>query len=120
MIEKIVDFIQENGGSIYENYNRLLLKDYIQKHIDYGTFLSVSDKQGLTAVARWNWENKDTAWILDVIIRKDARSFYSLKGLLMLGIQRNPSCKYIKFERQGKYPGRDFRTYKVKDLLRRL
>jgi len=118
-IDRIVDFVCENGGGIYTNCNRVLLKDYIKKHIEYGTFMTVSDPRGIAAVARWNWVDDKTAEILDVIIREDVRSFYTLKGLIMLGVRENPNCKYIKFERRTKYPERDYRTYKVEDLLRR-
>lgn len=114
-VSDIVDFMQEEGGEIYQGYNREELEKVIELHRNYGTFLSVSDTKGLVAVARWNFINEKKVHILDVIIRKDARGIYSLKGLLLLGIKRYPQIEEIVYERKGINP----RTYKVKDFLRR-
>jgi hypothetical protein len=115
-IDEIVDFAIKNGEGGYSNINRELMTKAVELHKKYGTFMEVYDEKGLAAIARWDWVNKETTHIMDVVIRKNARSLKSLKGLLMLGIKHNPNCKYIGYQRQAKY-GDEVKVFSVKEFI---
>ena len=116
-IKDIVDFILADKN--YANQPVPIVQDYVKKHLEYGTFLTVRDEQGLVAVARWNWENSTTVFILDVIVRKDYRKPQIMRQLVALGASKNPKCRFIKFERTFKYPNREPKIYSIDKLLKR-
>lgn len=117
-VEKIADFVYANGGDYYRMYSRELLKDYITRHIMYGTFLQVSDSKGISAVARWNMKGLTTAHVLDVVIRKDVRGIKALKSLLYIGSRHRPGVKFIMFDRDAR-KNRKPNEYTVGQILRR-
>ena len=118
-IDELIDFAITNGEGRYTNINREDMAKALSLHFAYGTIMVITDPKGLLAIARWNWVDIKTVHILDVIIRKDSRSTQSLKGLLTIAIQKHPQCERITFQRQIKTGKETFKTYKVKDFLRR-
>lgn len=118
-MKELIDFIQNEGGQVYQGYDREELEKVIKLHKQYGTFMEIYDKEGLAAVARWDWVNNDTVHIMDVIIRKGVRGIKVLKALLFLGIKNNPQCKYIGYQRAGKYGSNRIKVYSVKEFLGR-
>ncbi len=115
-VKEIIDFILTNGEGRYDNYDKKQLAEFIELHQKYGTLMTVKDKKGILAVARWNWVGEEAVHIMDVVIRKDARGVEALKGLLILGIKHNPTCKYIGYQR-GNIGDYAVRLYKVEDFL---
>jgi len=120
LVDEIYDFIVKNS-SVYRIVNKGEIKEIIEKHINYGTILIIREKTNdeIVAVVRWNWLGNYTVYVLDAVIRKDYRSMKFLKSILLLGVSKNPQCKWICFNRGLKYPFREGKIYKVDDMLRR-
>ena len=117
-IDEIVEFIQKEGDGLYSQIHEKELKAVIAKHIEYKTALVLRDKKEIAAVARWNWQDEQTAFLLDVIIKKSYRSYRFVLQMIAMGISKNPACKYLMLERGRKVNSR-MRTYKVSNLLKR-
>jgi hypothetical protein len=115
---KIIEFIKKFGGKYYQDrYTEEELSSFIKLHLNYGTFLTLEDPQGIVAVARWNWVDNDSAIILDVIVRPDYRCIKTLKYLLDLGIKSNPSCKRIYYQRNVKGDNK-FRLMNIAEIIK--
>jgi len=120
-VEEIVEFIQNEGDGLYSQMHEEELKSIIAKHIEYGTALVIRDKSfknDIAAVARWNWQGKHTVLILDVVIKRNYRSYRFILQTIAMGISKNPECKYLVFER-GRKVNSKMRTYKVSNLLKK-
>lgn len=92
----IAQFLQDNGLQRLTSID--VLRDVIQKHLEYGTLITLYDEQGLYAVGRFNINDK-VAIILDVAVRKDKRFKHELQTMIKEGLIRFPRVKYLKFER---------------------
>ena len=119
-VNDIVEFIQNEGDGLYSQMHKEELECAIDKHIEYGTALVIRDKKdnGIVAVARWNWQGKHTVIILDVVIKRNYRSYRFILQTIAMGISKNPECKYLVFER-GRKVNSKMRTYKVSNLLKK-
>ena len=120
-IKEVVEFIQNEGDGLYSQMHEEELNDVIAKHIEYGTALVIRDKSfknDIAAVARWNWQGKHTVIILDVVIKRNYRSYRFILQTIAMGISKNPECKYLVFER-GRKVNSKMRTYKVSNLLKK-
>jgi len=119
-IKEVVEFIQNEGDGLYSQMHEEELNDVIAKHIEYGTALVIRDKKDnrISAVARWNWQGKHTVIILDVVIKRNYRSYRFILQTIAMGISKNPECKYLVFER-GRKVNSKMRTYKVSNLLKK-
>ena len=119
-VKEVVEFIQNEGDGLYSQMHEEELKAIIAKHIEYGTALVIRDKKdnGIVAVARWNWQGKHTVIILDVVIKRNYRSYRFILQTIAMGISKNPECKYLVFER-GRKVNSKMRTYKVSNLLKK-
>ena len=117
-VKEIVEFIQNEGDGLYSQMHKEELECAIAKHIEYGTCLIIRDKDGIAALARWNWQGKYTVLILDVVIKSNYRSYRFILQTIAMGISKNPNCKYLVFER-GRKVNSKMRTYKVSNLLKR-
>jgi hypothetical protein len=115
----IVFFILEEGEGLYSYSDLPRIQHVVHKHIDYGTFMVIRDENGIVGVARWNWTNPDTIFILDVVVRKDARNNQQdiMRRMLLLGHEQM-GFKYFTFGRFHKYPDREPRTYSVARFLK--
>ena len=112
-IDTIIEFVLSNTNG---QYSKMPAEDFIQaieKHREYGTFMEVSDRKGLAAIARWNWVSGNEVKILDCIVRKDLRSPRMIKYLVNLGFANNKQAKYMTYDRFYKYPYRKAKRVKV-------
>ncbi len=98
-LEKIVNFIYDNGGEYYNSIPSENLYKVIRKHLECGTFLRLDDPKGIVAVGRGNWTDETTALVLDCVIRNDYRSVRTLKYLIDIFVKKNPRCKKILYQR---------------------
>ena len=120
VIDEIIDFIIREGDGRYSNINRDAMEEAITKHLEYGTCMIIRNSyRDICCVARWNWLSDTTAYILDLVIDRDYRSYKMVKYLIALGLNKNPNLKYICFKREGKYPYRDMVYYNIDKLLKR-
>jgi len=92
----IAQFLQDNGLALQTDIETL--RSVIQKHLEYGTLVTLYDEQGIYAVGRFNIDDK-VAVILDVAVRKDKRYTHALQTMIKEGLIRFPKVKYLKFER---------------------
>ncbi|MFA5133096.1 MAG: hypothetical protein WC444_07255 [Candidatus Paceibacterota bacterium] len=111
---KIADFVMS-----YTMYrDREKIEEYIRLHACYKTLMLFYDsKDNIISFCRWNIESKDTANVLDLVIRPQYRNVGLLKIMLEKGIKMYPNTKYITFDRMLKYPQRKSRKYSVDRLL---
>jgi hypothetical protein len=93
----IAQFIVDNGLNRFGSIEKL--RECIVKHLEYGTLTTLYDDKGLYAVARYNLEPDDVAYVIDVVIREDRRSPETLKELIRESVRYHPTYKYLKFER---------------------
>ena len=114
-LQKIAEFFLKYSGYLVDIE---IAKSYILKHYEFKTaFVGHDDEGEIIFVCRWNI-NGDTAEILDLYIREDYRGKKIIQQLLKQGIWVFPEVKRIKFERQKKYPGREFHTISVEKILK--
>ena len=115
-ITKVAEFFLKESG--YKTGIEVA-KDYIAKHLAFGTLLAMYDeKENVCAVCRWNIDTLDTATILDLYVREDYRRKNIIQNFLIAGLKKFPSVTAIKFERQKKYPGREFRIIPIRSILK--
>lgn len=115
-IDRITDFVIK-----YSSYtDRDKIKECIKKHIEYNTCIYLTDKDDkIAAVVRWNVEKDGTvAHVLDLIIREDFRNNGMIKTLLLRGLMKYPTVKYLSWERLRKYPYRKPRIYSIWEILK--
>jgi hypothetical protein len=115
-IDETIEFILSNSNG---QYSKLPAEDFItaiKKHEEYGTFMTVRDDKGIVGLVRWNWVGDDTLHVLDCIVRKDMRSIRIIKYLTTLGFSKNPTAKYLTYDRLFKYPDRKTRRLKIGGL----
>lgn len=96
------------------------VKQYIQKHIDYGTgFVSYDEAGEIACVCRWNIINEGkTAEVLDLYIRKNCRGRKIIQELLRRGLQIFPGVNALQYVREIKRPGRGKVTIPVNRILK--
>jgi ribosomal protein S18 acetylase RimI-like enzyme len=75
----------------------------VQQHINNKTILVLHDGNCIIAAARWMWIG-NVGHIIDIGIKKEYRNRKILRQMLELGLQRNPDCEAIAFDREVKYP----------------
>lgn len=109
--EDSLDFILENTDYI----DKEQIREIINKHIEYGTYLEFRKENKVVAVVRWN-VNGSIAEVIDLIIRRGNKGYKIIKAFLVKSLLRFPYLKYIRFERH-KYPSRSKRIYKINQIL---
>lgn len=118
-IDKITEFVFKNSKHplCYEP----MIREFIKKHIDYGTCMVVyNNKMEIIGVVRWNMESNDTiAHILDIILLPHKHNNNLFHWLISEGLKMFPYTKYLRWERQIKYPDRKPRIYLIDKLLKR-
>jgi len=108
---KIAQFLIDNG--LYSQMRYTGLAEAIKGHIKHKTLLVIGD---IDAVARWNMDTTDVAYVIDVAVSKDKRFLKYLKLLIQKGMKRFPRTKYLRFERGLK--GKKMKLVKVSRFLK--
>ena len=119
MLDEIASFVIKNGQGLYTKLDWNAIKNFAEQHIDFKTIIIVRDEKGILAVCRWNMLTIDTAYILDLVIRRGHKYKQLIKRILLKGIKMYPQAKYLIWERLKKYPNRNKRKYLISDMLRR-
>ena len=117
--EGITEFIIKHGEGLYGELRYSLLREAIEKHLDYKTVIVLEDKKGIKAVCRFNFLTPYMVYVIDLVVRKDARGFNVIKEVVEECLELNPVVKYFSFERGLKGPKRKRRVYKIFDILKR-
>jgi hypothetical protein len=118
-LEEIADFVIKY--SPYLESERTIIKEAVRKHLEYNTIIVVKgNKKEVTAVCRWNILDYGlTAHVMDLIIEPKYRKKGFIKKLLIKGLIKYPTVKYLSYDREWKYPGRERKLYPVEKILRR-
>ena len=96
-MDELIDFILKNDKVLVKPDRETLTRS-ILKHIHYGTIIVLKDEKGIYAVARWDIEG-EVAHVFQVVLRPDRRNQRLIRVLVMMGISKFPSVKYLKYER---------------------
>jgi len=114
MIDNILSFIKENNkDNVLDDKT---LREYLLLHIKYNTCNILYNESGdIIAISRWDIKG-DTAYILEVVVKKDYRRKGMLKDLVKIGSQMYPHVKYIEFERNWEEDSK-VKKYKIERFL---
>ena len=96
-LDKILNFIVEH----IKYDDREKIKAYIQRHIEYGTFdYAVDESNNIIACVRFNVsEDGLTFDIFDFSVEEKWRRKGVGRDLILRGLKRFPSVKYLRFQR---------------------
>jgi N-acetylglutamate synthase-like GNAT family acetyltransferase len=114
-LDKIADFIQKYNPT-YKDRDSLI--EYLKQHFEYKTAFVMYDNDKIVAVCRWNI-NGEVADILDLYIHEDYRRHRIIQQMLFKGHWMFPQAKFIRFERQVKYPDREHSVIPIDKILKR-
>ena len=115
---KILDFFFKYSQYII---GREKAGEWLKLHLKWGTIFITQDEAGeITSLCRWNIEDEGTtAKVLDFYIREDWRGKRLIQQFIERALHIFPNLKRISFERQIKYPGREFHTIPINRILQR-
>ena len=117
-VKEIYGFTQKHLH--YGKNNKEIVVQAILEHWKYGTLDFLYDTNGLIYAMRYNVSHDGrTALVLDLAVRRDKRNFKLLKFIIARNWSRWPTLTEFKFERENKYPDRDFRYYKLSKLFKK-
>lgn len=114
MENKILDFIQW-----YLKYqDRNLIKEYIDKNKEYGTFdYAVDTDDKVVAIVRWNMDG-NIAEVLDFAVREEYRNQGIGRDFVLRALERFPQIKYLRFKRGIRGDDR-MRKISIQGILKR-
>lgn len=113
---EIVEFIYQHGDGLYTLSAYADLLKAVDKHLKYKTIVVLRDNKGITAIVRYNWQDKSTIFVIDAITRKDKRSARFMYEVMVKGLNTVPNCKYIWFHRGKRKMNK---LYNVNTILKR-
>jgi len=116
--DEIVKFIK--GKVNYKDIPNVeeVIRDYVVKHLAYGTLDVLIIDGKIKAVVRYNiTPSGKTAEILDLFVDKEV-GLKAIRYFILNNWRRWPDLKYIKFFRLFKYPGRVARVYRIDRLVK--
>lgn len=115
-VKSVTDFVLKYGKSLYDEIHRPYIESFVEKHFEYGTILVVKKRGNIVAVCRWNFPDRNTVKVLDLIIHPEWRNKSTMKAMLVHGVKAYPWLKYITFSRK-KHNYRNS-TYLISDFLK--
>lgn len=119
-VDEITKFMIEDGGGEYSWVDYPILRDAIEKHLEYKTIIVVDDDIGVLAVCRWEMTHDGlVAYIINLTIRKGKRTKKLIKNILSYGLSMFPEAELIHWKRGLKYPGKQDSLYIIDDILKR-
>jgi hypothetical protein len=111
-IVKVVNFLFANGhfkGTTEQLY------EIISKHNEYNTLEVVWKNEEVLAVCRYNIDHTTVA-VIDATVRKYHKGSRLLKLMLLMGLNKFPNTRYIKYMRGWKVR-REERVFPVDRFL---
>lgn len=94
-IEQVLKFLRENGRFKGTDDQ---LREIISKHSDYNTIEVVWRGEEILACCRYNIDQYTCA-VIDATVKKSYRGKQLLKLMLLMGLQKYPLTKTIKYMR---------------------
>lgn len=115
--QEIINDIYHATKFMYPSLSEEEAKDVLYKHWIYGTIDAVYRLDKLIACVRWNVQG-DTFDILDLYIAPGERGTLLMKHLIARNWHRFPGVTKLRFERNTKYPNREWRCYDIAKILK--
>jgi len=100
------------------SYPKEELEKNIEGFIKNNTLVVLEDKSEIVAVCLWN-NNDDIAEIEEIVIHPKHRKKGLMKYICVLGVEKFPFLKWLKFCRDRKYEGREPRMIEIAKFIRR-
>ena len=111
----IVDFVNRYGAV---NYSLDELRVNIDGFIRNNSFVVLEREGDIAAVCVWNMDG-ETAQIEEVVIHPKYRKQGLLKYIAILGLEKFPQTKKLRFCRERKYEGREPHEIDIYKFIRR-
>lgn len=115
--DTLTDFVCEYMPQ-YSN-SRHMVKAEIKKHWAYGTLDYGMDSLGISYAMRYNisFDGK-ICDVLDLVIRPDKKGIRFVKYIIARNWSKYKNLECFRFYREGKYPLRESRQYKIKNVFK--
>ena len=114
-LEELVEFVNRFGGV---NYSMDELRVNIEGFIKNNSFVVLERDGEIAAVCVWNMDG-DTAQMEEVVIHPKYRKQGLLKYICVLGLEKFPHAKKLRFCRERKYEGREPHEIDIVKFIRR-
>jgi hypothetical protein len=115
-LDELIDFSVKH----FPQYRREEIEETIKQHQEFNTFDYGSDNKGITYVVRYNVSKGGAiAHVLDLAIRPDIKSMKFIRYIIARNWTRWPTLRFLKFERQTKYPFREKRIYRIEAFIKK-
>ena len=100
LLDKCIEFVLTYGHNLYSRMEAVVVREFLEKHMLYGTMMVCWDKGSIVAIVRWNWKTRTSAQILDLIIHPDYRNKRIMQSILVRAMVAYPWLKTISFHRK--------------------
>ena len=114
-LDEIVEFVHRFGGI---NYSLDELRVNIEGFIKNNSFIVLEREGELAAFCVWNMDG-DTAQMEEVVIHPRYRKQGLLRYICILGLEKFPHAKKLRFCRERKYEGREPHELDIYKFIRR-
>ena len=114
-LDEIVEFVNRFGGV---NYSLADLRVNIEGFIKNNSFVVLERDGELAAFCVWNMDG-ETAQMEEVVIHPKYRKQGLLRYICILGLEKFPHAKKLRFCRERKYEGREPHEIDIYKFIRR-
>lgn len=115
---QIIEDVVSVAKKLYPELDIQKLRDIIWMHWFYGTLDVVYKKNKLVSCVRWNISPSGLMCdVLDWWVDSNENGFRLMKHLIARNWHRFPSLKYLRFKRDFKYPGQDYKIISFNKLF---
>jgi hypothetical protein len=114
-LDKIVEFVKEHGGV---SYNLDELRVNVEGFIKNNSYVVLERDGELAAFCVWNMQG-DVAQMEEVVIHPKYRKQGLLRYICVLGLEKFPHAKKLRFCRERKYEGREPHEIDIYKFIRR-
>jgi len=114
-MDRLIDFVNKYGGV---SYSLEELRENIGGFLKNNSYVVLERDGEIAAVCVWNVMG-DTAQVEEVVVHPKYRKQGLLKYICVLGLQKFPNVKWLRFCRERKYQGREPHTVDIYKFIRR-
>lgn len=116
-LTRIIKFIKDESPEIYKLFKPTELRDRISKHMDFNTIVCLWNKEELAGACIFNIDEEECD-VHHAIVAKKYRYGDVLKQMVAQGHVRYPFVKFLKFDRELKYPKRSSVLIPIEKFLK--
>lgn len=114
-LDSLIEFVNAYGGVTYSLED---LRENIEGFIKNNSYIVLERNGEIAAVCVWNMDG-DTAQMEEVVIHPKHRKKGLLRYICILGLQKFPYAKKLRFCRERKYEGREPHEIDIYKFIRR-